>query len=380
MPLINPGDSIQGAVDANPTETSFCLAAGVHSITDPIKPKSGNTFTGQYGAIIDGSGWSVPYTISGLTNGAFMSHNEGTVDDVTIRNLEIRNMGNARGVHAWYESASGWIVEYCDIHDCFCGVHFGDSAIVRHNYIHDCNGDSNGGIYPNGGYFSTRGANSLVEQNHVSYCGDIQKVIDQAHDVTFRDNFIHHCDGPAIWYDDSCLRGVVETNLLEDNGLHGIFYEVSGDGIFRNNIIRRNGNLGGAAIYISTSYGNDIYGNELEDNYRGILLIVNLSAANPTGPLPYPGALYWDLHDNDVHHNIVQLTPANVPAYPISNGTTYVAGPLSLTPYTSNTKNNNFDYNHYYHPVGDAWLDHWDTLKTFAQWQALGFDIHGAIN
>ena len=85
--LIAVGSSIQSAVNANPTGTTFGLASGVHSITAAITPKSGQTFVGQFGAILDGSGWAT----SDTTQGAFRAHNQD-IDNVTIRNLVIRNM------------------------------------------------------------------------------------------------------------------------------------------------------------------------------------------------------------------------------------------------------------------------------------------------
>ena len=369
MPLINPGESIQAAVNANPSGTAFCLGTGVHDITSSITPKSGNTFTGQPGAILDGSDWSTADT----SQAAFRSHLSGTIDDVTIRNLEIRNMPQ-RAVHAWHENSSGWIVEYCEIHACLCGISFPRNAIIRHNKVHHNTGDSAGGTIPNGGYISTAGTGSLIEGNEFSYNGDIQKVIDHANDITFRGNWFHHNEGPAIWYDGDSQNGVIEYNTIEDNIGQGVFYEISAYGTIRNNAIKRNGDC---AIFISNSRDNEIYSNALEDNYRGIILLVNLSNTYAPGA-PYADAIGWDLRNNNVHDNDIILTPANVAAFPISNGTNYVnSGSLSL--YTSNAKNNNFDRNHYHHPVSDAWLYFWGAYKTFAEWQALGYDINGDL-
>src|SRR5262245_56924072 len=90
-----PGTDIQRAVDASPTGTTFCLKAGVHAITSAITPKTGNTFVGEYGAILDGSRW----TTADLTQAAFRAHNQD-IDDVTIRNLVIQHMPQ-RGIHAF---------------------------------------------------------------------------------------------------------------------------------------------------------------------------------------------------------------------------------------------------------------------------------------
>ena len=54
------GTNIQTVVNAYPGATTFCIRAGVHSITSPVTPKTGNTFVGEYGAILDGTGWTTP--------------------------------------------------------------------------------------------------------------------------------------------------------------------------------------------------------------------------------------------------------------------------------------------------------------------------------
>ena len=80
-----PGQSIQSAVNGYAGATTFCLRAGVHSLTSSITPKTGNTFVGEYGAILDGSSWSS----TDSTQAAFRAHNQD-IDYVTIRNLVIR--------------------------------------------------------------------------------------------------------------------------------------------------------------------------------------------------------------------------------------------------------------------------------------------------
>jgi PKD repeat protein len=51
---IYPGEDIQAAVDANPAGTEFLIKAGVHRLQS-VRPKSGNTFTGEPGAIMSGA-------------------------------------------------------------------------------------------------------------------------------------------------------------------------------------------------------------------------------------------------------------------------------------------------------------------------------------
>ena len=93
---ISPGTTIQAAVNLmRATPRSVCRA-GMHSLSSSITPKTGNTFVGEYGAILDGTGW----TTTDDTQAAFRAHNQD-IDYVTIRNLVIRNMPQ-RGIHAYY--------------------------------------------------------------------------------------------------------------------------------------------------------------------------------------------------------------------------------------------------------------------------------------
>ena len=52
--LIAPGESIQAAVDAQPAGATFTLAAGIHRL-QVVRPKDGNTFLGQPGAVLSGA-------------------------------------------------------------------------------------------------------------------------------------------------------------------------------------------------------------------------------------------------------------------------------------------------------------------------------------
>ena len=104
-----PGDPIQLFVDSNLGDTTFCLRAGVHQLTSSIRPKTGNTFVGEFGAILDGTGW----TTTDGTQGAFRAHNED-IDYVKIRNLVIRNMPQ-RGIQAFYWMSDHWTIEYNEI-------------------------------------------------------------------------------------------------------------------------------------------------------------------------------------------------------------------------------------------------------------------------
>ena len=60
-----PGTSIPPIVDRHPAGTTFCLRAGLHSLTSSITPKTGNTFIGEYRIVPEGR---LPAILDG-TNG-----------------------------------------------------------------------------------------------------------------------------------------------------------------------------------------------------------------------------------------------------------------------------------------------------------------------
>jgi len=50
-----PGQSIQAAIDSNPTGTTFCLTAGVHRVAAALRPRASQQFVGAAGAVLNGS-------------------------------------------------------------------------------------------------------------------------------------------------------------------------------------------------------------------------------------------------------------------------------------------------------------------------------------
>jgi hypothetical protein len=88
---IAPGESIQRVVNMSPGGTTFCLRTGVHRLTASVTPKTGNIFVGEYGAILDGTGWSTTDPDAAAFKALSVN-----VDHVTIRNLTIRKHAAAR--------------------------------------------------------------------------------------------------------------------------------------------------------------------------------------------------------------------------------------------------------------------------------------------
>ena len=357
---ISPGASIQAAVNLHPAASTFCLRAGIHRIASSIRPKTGNTFVGEYGAVLDGTGWST----TDATQAAFRAHNED-IDYVTIRNLVIRNMPQ-RGIHTFYWMSDHWTIENNEITANKWGVVFSPDFIVRNNYIHHNVGNASS---PNpgergGGYMGARAQNTILENNEIAYNGPEQKVGESAN-VTFRNNFVHHNVGDGIWYDGNCTAAVVEGNRVEDNGRNGIFYEIGSGAIIRNNGVRRSG---GAAVFISTSRGAQISGNTLENNFGSILYFLNCTAASQG----------YDLANNSSSSNTITVgTQSGTWANGFSNTSDCTS--TQLSPYLNGSKNLTFSSNTYDVPstTGRYWL--WNGLKSWSEWRGLGHDTTGTV-
>ncbi len=348
-----PATNIQNLVNLYGTGTTFCLRAGTHSLTSAITPKSGDTFVGEYGAILDGTGWSTTDT----TQGAFRAQNQD-IDDVTIRNLVIRNMPQC-GIHAYYMYSDRWTIEYNEIFNTKVGVAAPNSSLVRNNYIHN---------NANGGYNGYRISGTTFDTNEIAYNGAGQKVL-YTSGVTFRNNFIHH-NTDGIFYDTENTSALIEGNRIEDNTRNGIFYEVSATAVIRNNTVRRSGDT---AIFISTSKSVQTYGNLLEYNFRGIQYFLNCAAVGG-------GTLSFDLADDTSHDNTIKV---NTTSGAFANGFNYLSTCTSAQygPYYNRQKNLTFQNNHYYVPYSTVkyWVWGLGGLMYWPSWQPLPQDSTGTM-
>jgi parallel beta-helix repeat protein len=353
---ILPGtNNIQTMVDAYGNGTTFCLKAGVFSVTSPITPKSGDTFVGEYGAVLDGTGWDTTDTDN--THCAFRAYNQD-IDNVTIRNLVIRNMRQC-AILAFYLNSNNWFIEFNEIASNFAGIVFPSDSLIRNNFIHH---------NYNLGYQADSAHNSTLENNEISYNGYEQKIIQSAN-VTFRGNFIHHNEGAGIWYDSDNTGAVIDSNRIEDNRQFGIFYEVSGTATISNNTVRRSGDTG---IFISTSRDSQIYNNTLENNFRGITYLVNCPSVGG-------GQIFFDLRNNSAHDNTIVVgtqSGAFASAFASVN-----CSSSQVQPYQSGSKSLTFSHNSYDVPSPTT-VQYWfyfDVLKYWPDWQALGQDTTGTV-
>src|SRR4029434_7894658 len=146
--------------------------------------------------------------------------------------------------------------------------------------------------------------------------------------------------------------------VVEDNGASGIQFEVSSDGIVRNNIVRRSGHNG---LYISTSKNMQIYGNTFENNFRGIQYFINCSAIGQ-------GRIGFDLANVSAYDNTITVGTqsgawANFLSYSGDCNST------QLSSYLNGSKNLTFSHNTYRVPSLSNWYWLWGANPKFwNQW------------
>ncbi|MGH3656202.1 MAG: right-handed parallel beta-helix repeat-containing protein [Micromonosporaceae bacterium] len=273
--------------------TTFWLAPGAHTLGghqyDQVASKSGNTYLGAPGAVLDGQG---------KNQYAFTTQAE----NVTIRHLTVRRFvpPKDQGV-VNHDSGNGWVIEYNTIEDnAGAGLMAGAHQQVRGNCLR------NNGQYGMNAYQPTNGIIGLVVEGNeivgnntedweakVEGCGCTGGVKFWAvNGADVRGNWIHDNSGTGLWADTNNNDFLIEDNIIEDNDGTAIFYETSYNAIIRDNTIRRNTWISGkefadsgdnfpvATIYLSEAGGEprvpartdkiEIYDNVLANNWSGI--------------------------------------------------------------------------------------------------------------
>jgi len=357
-----PGSNIQSVVNANLAGTAFCLMAGIHWISYETTPKTGDSFTGEYGAILDGTGW----VRDGYDQAAIKAFGVD-VDNVIIRNIECRNM--PRNCFEAYNPGviTGWVVDHTLAHHNYRSAvnNLGDSAVVSNNIFHHNIGNTNSQIHAeNGGAFIFAYQANVLFVNNEVYANGPEMKVSNSPNVMIRGNYFHNNTFSGIWVDGDNRGCVIEDNLVEDEPIFGIFIEITQRCVARNNIVRRSG-WGG--IELHTSREIEVYGNSIEyAGSTGIQLRMECHRGSE---------IVNDLTNNSIHDNVVRWAGSNFATGLIVDES--IAACASRDAYFANQKNNQWDRNTYQVPLGRWWL--WGTLKDWSGWQAIPQDVNGTV-
>ena len=271
---IGTGDTAQTVVSAHGAGTTYIVKAGVHDRNFSVQPKSGDTFCGEPGAVLDG-GRSLPFAFSGQATNV-------TLDSITVQNY---NTGKQRGAIQPDTHASGWVVRNVSaLRNYWAGLMAADGMKILGGHYNDndqlgIGGNAATGVLLDGldGDPTTLDGPELA-RNHTLHApcdyeaGGMKWDVGQ---VTIRNVHAHHNDCRGLWADMNAHDALIEHNLVEDNLAEGVFYEISRDAVIRNNRIYRNGArvsgwYGDGGVMVASSFNVEVYGNHLSGNYNGI--------------------------------------------------------------------------------------------------------------
>ncbi|WP_332692898.1 right-handed parallel beta-helix repeat-containing protein [Bosea sp. (in: a-proteobacteria)] len=204
----------------------------------------------------------------------------GTASNVAIHGLIVEKYANPAQEGAIRGDGPGWRIEASEFRlNSGAGVSVGPGGQVLRSKIHN-NGQI--GATADGADILFEG-NAIWGNNRYGFdpewdAGGIKVTVSQ--NVTFRNNDVHHNDGPGLWCDERCVNVTFEGNRVAENSSAGIFFELSSQAIIRNNRLSQNNQAGkgwywGAEILIAASEGATVQDNVLvvRDAGRAIMLI-----------------------------------------------------------------------------------------------------------
>ena len=126
------------------------------------------------------------------------------IDDVTIRNLTIRNM-NGKAISAFYNSCDRWTVDHVELaYNKRSAILLGNDSTFSNSFCHHNVGDVNSpDPNVNGGCYATyHSTNLLYVNNEIAYNGPEQKMF-ESDGINFRGNYVHHNIASGFWSDGS---------------------------------------------------------------------------------------------------------------------------------------------------------------------------------
>jgi parallel beta-helix repeat protein len=361
---------IQAVVDGHVGATTFWLKAGTH-VQQTVYPKSGNTFIGAIGAIMDGQA---------LKQYAFYSNNLAQTN-VTIQRIEIKNY---KTTAMWYgpiagDNVTNWVVTDSLIHNNEqSGIRVGPGTgwqILR-NVIYN---NSKAGI---SGY-KCHGA--IIKDNEVygnnasqtylpsSSAGEAGVKIFGSSNVLIENNNVHNNFGKGIWSDTNYPTMRITDNTVSNNRDFGIWHEIgfaaviTGNTVTGNGFTATSGSLNRAGIGVTNSPNVEITGNIVTDNYMGISLMYWYSA---TGGYPLSDPTYgsYETKNAYVHDNTIQMHVGKTGMETTGDQSFYTGW------------NNRWVHNAYELPsTTGQFFQFSDAWKTFAEWQASGRDTTGSV-
>lgn len=380
--------NFQTILDTGGAGATFWIRAGTYNRGSSLTPLANQTLVFESGAILDGGGTNM--VCLQLSN----------VAGVTIRGGKVQNVGST-GDSGWgiVTAGAGNLIEDFEATTCRqygVAIQGGTGTTMQYCYLH---GNGRAGYAVNGGggagvndasiLHCEIAANNTRLLNPGGEAGS-GKTIDARqgglNNMRFAYNWVHDEYGFGPWW-DYCLPPtigpLIEENVVERCLRAGIFYEASGGGA----IIRRNYVLDcgdGDATYPATQLNSWGILVSCSDGSQGapggISITRNIVENTVGGDTRLIGLVVHDVHPFDTKNVSVTLNQCWMRA--AGAGVGGYDEQATKTLWTEAT--NDFDQNEYHVASLDDVDWRWDSgsgsgaAKTWAQWQAFGFDAAGS--
>lgn len=255
--------SIQNAVNANGTNTSFCVKGGPYVFTAPVVPKNGDTFDGHGTLAKFGR---ITLTGNNVTN-AFDGTNAQNITGVTIKNFKASGFAPASQRAALDRNPNGWTITNNEVaFNGQVGIEaYGGTTSANH--VHD-----NGTL----GIFVFQSTGTVITGNEIDHnntscssqsveAGGIK--VAGTTNIQITSNNIHDNWGDGIWTDTFDTGFTISGNTLLNNEHHGIKIEaMSGAGTVATNTVTNSGfffapcaTIGGDGINFDGGTGTTTY-------------------------------------------------------------------------------------------------------------------------
>jgi len=272
---IGTDDNAADVMRSREPGTAYMVEAGVHSGNFDVEPRSGDTFCGEPGAVLDGAG-RLESAFSGEATNV-------TLDSLTVQNYDDGWQGGAISPDP---RAAGWVVRNVTAtNNHWAGLLAADGMkILGGSYIENgqlgIGGNAATGILLDGldddpaTYDGPELARNKRLRVECGWEGGGMKW--DRGSVTIRNAHVHDNACKGLWADINARDALIEHNLIENNGQEGILYEISQDAVIRNNEINENSLEDVSSWYwsggitVASSFNVQIYDNRLSGNFNGI--------------------------------------------------------------------------------------------------------------
>jgi hypothetical protein len=353
---VTPG-GIQAALSSSEGHTSFLLQPGIY-LDGTAMAKSGDAVYGEGKVTWIGGGQRIAIDVGGT-------------DSVLISGINFTDFSAAdnggNGIFNAINGSTHFNLEGNTLaYNQGTPIYVGNGSHIWNNCIHD-----NGAV----GIQANLASNVAVSHNEIFNNDTSPAVQNAAADEGYASgikffqttnalieyNNVHNNQGVGVWFDTDNTGSVIDSNYIVNNASTAIIDETSQGAIIRNNVLAFNGRaakwISGAGIFISTASNVEVYGNIINSNAHGGILVFEDSNR---GSLSHRA---WATTDNYIHDNYITMP----------QGVTAITGGAELNP------TNLFTTNHYCFSGGAGFMVGDHNLNQ-TSWRSAGYDIEGTFD